>query len=210
MVDRRPTRRQVVGALGSAAIFGSGTAVASGDDRTDAVLDLERDATYPRCLYKRSDDGEWYPALPINVHVRAAESESALERVVRSFSGLDGLEWTSFLPDATARAWDDDQRDLVPPDRSVRRLRFGDEWNHVHCWDVDDERVAIHAHLDVLDLSASHFHRGDYYGEAAREVADLLTADGWQERRPHHIEYGVDDERLERWGETGDLLLVDD
>ena len=194
--------------LGSAAAVG-GAAVASAETNpADAVVDEEREADYPRCLYKPDDDGEWYPALPINVHARASGPESALDAITDGFTGLDNLEWTQIFPDSTAKAWDDDDGTFVPPDRSYRRPRLGDEWNHVHLWAVDDDRVALHAHLDVLDLTASHFHRGDHYDDAAEEVADHLREAGWRERADHEIEYGVDDDRRKSWGETGDTKLV--
>lgn len=112
------------------------------------------------------------------------------------------------LPDATAKAWDAADESFVPPDYSYRRPRLGDEWNHVHIRGVDDDRVAIHAHLDVVDLTASHLHRGDHYGAAAEEVADHLREAGWDRERPYEIDYGVADDRLEGWGETGDAKLV--
>ncbi|MDQ2052771.1 hypothetical protein RBH26_20215 [Natronolimnohabitans sp. A-GB9] len=209
-MDRRPTRRQTIAGVGSVVAVGA-TGVASGSERpVDAVVgaDREGDGDYPRCLYKPDDDGEWTAALPINVHVRASGDEPALERVEDAFSGLDTLEWTPAFPDATAKAWDAEEDAFVPPDASYRRPRLGDEWNHVHVWGVDDDRVAIHAHLDVIDLTASHFHRGDHYDEAADEVTDHLREAGWEERTPYDIDYDVTDDRLERWGETGDTKLV--
>lgn len=207
-MDRNPTRRQTIVGIGSAVAIGAASASASAQP-TDAVVDADRDGEndYPLCLYKPNDNGEWHPALPINVHARADGSESALEAVENGFTGLGNLEWTPALPDATAKAWDPEAAELVPPEASYRRPKAGDEWDHVHVWRVDDDRAAIHAHLDVFDLTASHFHRGAQYGEAAADVVAHLTGEGWTERTPYDIDYGVEDARLERWGETGDAKL---
>ncbi|MFU8866866.1 hypothetical protein [Natronococcus sp.] len=59
----------------------------------------------------------------------------------------------------------------------------------------------------MLDLTASHFHRGAQYGEAAADVTAHLTGEGWTERTPYHIDDGVEDARLERWDGTGDAKL---
>lgn len=186
-----------------------GAGLASGSEEpTDAVVDVDRDGDYPRCLYKPNDEGEWHPTLPINIHAHVPGSTSALAAVEDGFSGLSNLEWTRVFPDSTAKAWDREGETLVPPDHSFRRPRLDDGWNHVHVWGVDEDRAAIHAHLDVVDLTASHFHRGDRYGDAAGNVAAHLTADGWGERTPYSIDYGVDEDRLESWGETGDAKLV--
>lgn len=208
-MDRTPTRRQTIAAIGSAVAVSTAASASASAQPTDAVVDADRDGEddYPLCLYKPDDDGEWQPALPINVHARADGSKPAFEAVEDGFTGLGNLEWTPALPDATAKAWDPEAEELVPPDASYRRPRLGDEWDHVHVWRVDDDRAAIHAHLDVLDLTASHFHRGDHYGEAAVDVVAHLTGEGWSERTPYDIDYGVEDARLERWGETGDVKL---
>ncbi|ELY61207.1 hypothetical protein [Natronolimnohabitans innermongolicus] len=206
----RLTRRQAIAGAGGALAVGTATGVAAGNEEpVDAVVEADRNGEhdYPRCLYKPNDDGEWRPLLPINVHARASGESSALEAVDDAFSGLGALEWTPVFPDATAKAWDPDEDALVAPDYSYRRPRLGDEWNHVHIWGVDDDRVAIHAHLDVIDLAASHFHRGDHYGDAADEVVDHLLDEGWTAETPYEIDYGVDDDRLERWVETGDAKL---
>lgn len=206
-VDRTPTRRQAIAGIGSTVVVGA-TSTSADTGPTDVVIDADREGEdYPRCLYKPDDDGEWYPALPINVHAHASGAEAALEAVEDGFTGLGNLEWTPALPDATAKAWDPGAEELVPPDASYRRPKAGDEWDHVHVWRVDDDRVAIHAHLDVFDLTASHFHRGARYGEAAADVAAHLTGEGWTERTPYDIDYGVEDARLEGWGETGDAKL---
>ncbi|MXV64025.1 hypothetical protein GS429_18540 [Natronorubrum sp. JWXQ-INN-674] len=204
------TRRQAIKGIGSTIAVASGASLASASETpADAVVDADRDddADYPRCLYKPDEDGEWNPVLPINIHAPAPGAESALAAVENDFSGLGNLEWTRVFPDSTAKAWDSEREALVAPDYSFRRPRLGDEWNHIHIWGVDENRVGIHAHLDVIDLTASHFHRGDHYGDAAREVTDHLTGDGWRERRPYSIDYGVEPERLKRWGETGDVKL---
>ena len=205
------TRRETLVAAGSAVAVGATAGLAGAEETpADAVVDLERDgdADYPRCLYKPDSDGEWNPLMPINVHARDASDRAALATVEDAFSGLDNLEWTRAFPDDTARAWDREDEALVPPDHSFRRPRLGDEWNHVHIWAVDEDRVAIHAHLDVVDLSASHFHRGARYGDAAAEVAAHLTDDGWERETPYSIEYGVSDDRREKWGDTGAVKLV--
>lgn len=207
---RELSRRQAIKDVGRTIAVTGGTGLVSASETpADAVVDADRDGDggYPRCLYKPNDDGEWNPVLPINIHARVSGSQSALDAVEDGFSGLSNLEWTRVFPDSTAKAWDGERDELVAPDHSFRRPRLGDEWNHVHIWAVDENRVAMHAHLDVIDLSASHFHRGDHYGDAAEEVANHLTADGWQEHTPYSIDYGVDDDRLERWGETGDRKL---
>lgn len=207
---RTLTRRRAIAGLGSAAAVGSAASVASASERPeDAVVDVDRngDTDYPRCLYKPDDDGEWNPVMPINVHARASGDASAVDAIEDGFSGLSNLEWTRVFPDATARAWDGEEEALVPPDHSFRRPRLGDEWNHVHVWAVDENRAAIHAHLDVIDLTDSHFHRGDHYGDAAGELTAHLRGDDWDERTPYSIDYGVSDGRREAWGETGDVKL---
>lgn len=206
----RLTRREAItGTAGIvAAAGGASVASAGGDQPTDAVVDADREGTYPKCVYKPTEDGTWDVALPINVHARVSDEQHALDAVTDAFTGFDNLRWTRVFPDSTAKAWDRSTDELVAPDRSFRRLRLGDEWDHIHIWAVDGDRVAIHAHLDVLDLTASHFHRGDKYDEAAREVADQLRDDGWTEQTDYNIDYGVDDDRLDRWGETGDAKLT--
>jgi hypothetical protein len=208
-VDRKPTRRQTIAGIGSAVAVGTAASASASAQPTDAVVDADREAEndYPLCLYKPNDNGEWHPALPINVHARADGSESALEAVEDGFTGLGNLEWTPAFPDATAKAWDPETEELVPPEASYRRPKAGDEWDHVHVWRVDNDRAAIHAHLDVFDLTSSHFHRGAQYDEAAADVVAHLTGEGWSERTPYDIDYGVEDARLERWGETGDAKL---
>ena len=206
-----PTRREAIVTVGTALAVGGGPTLAGASESpADAVVDLERDGDtdYPRCLYKPNDEGEWNPVLPINVHARDASDGAALATVEDGFSGLGNLEWTRFFPDATARAWDGEEETLVPPDHSFRRPRLGDGWNHVHVWAVDDDRVAIHAHLDVVDLTASHFHRGARYDDATDEVAEQLAGEGWRTETPYSIDYGVSDDRRDRWGDTGDVKLV--
>lgn len=195
--------------MGSAVAVGTAASTTASAAPADAVVDADREDEdgYPRCLYKPNDDDEWHPALPINLHARADGSASALEAVEDAFTGLGNLEWTPVFPDATAKAWDPDAEELVSPDASYRRPQLSDGWEHVHVWRVDDDRAAIHAHLDVFDPTSSHFHRGDRYGEAAAAIASYLTGEGWSERTPYEIDYGVEDDRLERWGETGDAKL---
>ncbi|QSW98364.1 hypothetical protein [Haloterrigena alkaliphila] len=203
------TRREAMAGIGSAVAVGASAGLAGAQESpAEAVVDADREGDYPRCLYKPDGDGEWNPVLPINVHARDSSDGAALATVEDAFAGFSNLEWTRVFPDATARAWDRERERLVPPDYSVRRPRLGDEWTHVHVWDVDDDRVAIHAHLDVFDPSSSHFHRGDHYGDAARAVADHLGDEGWTVERDYSIEYGVGEDRLERWGDTGDLKLT--
>ncbi|NUC72976.1 hypothetical protein HTZ84_11755 [Haloterrigena sp. SYSU A558-1] len=205
------TRREAVAGIGGAVAVGSAAGPASASDSpADAVVDLERDgdADYPRCLYKPDSDDEWNPVLPINIHAQDSSDGAALSTVEDGFTGFGNLEWTRVFPDATARAWDGERGELVRPDHSFRRPRLGDAWNHVHIWAVDEDRVAIHAHLDVVDVTASHFHRGDRYGDAAAEAAAHLAGEGWETETPYSIEYGVEDDRLERWGDTGDVKLI--
>lgn len=207
---RELTRRRAIAGLGSAlAVGGSAGAAGASEQPEDAVVDIDRngDAGYPRCLYKPDADGGWNPVMPINVHARSTGDASAVNAIEDGFSGLSNLEWTRVFPDATAKAWDADEEALVPPDHSFRRPRLGDEWNHVHVWAVDEDRAAIHAHLDVVDLTSAHFHRGDHYDDAAEEVANHLSGDGWSQRTPYSIDYGVSDGRREAWGETGDVKL---
>lgn len=206
---RQLSRRQAIAGVVGAASIGTGASVAGADadPALDAVLDADRDAAYPRCVYKPTDDGGWDVALPVNVHARATGDRSALAAVEDAFTGLGNVRWTPVFPDSTAKAWDRREETLVGPDRSYRRPRLGDGWAHVLVWAIDDRRVAIHAHLDVLDLAASHFHRGDHYDDAARRVTKAMVEDGWRERSPYEIEYGVDDDRLERWGATGDAKV---
>ena len=207
---RDPTRRGVIAGFGSALVVGGSASVAGASERPeDAVVDIDRndDADYPRCLYKPDADGEWNPVMPINVNARATGDVSATDAIEDGFSGLSNLEWTRVFPDATAKAWDADEEALVPPDHSFRRPRLGDGWNHIHVWAVDENRAAIHAHLDVVDLTSTHLHRGDHYDDAADEVVDHLSGDGWDRRTPYSIDYGVSDGRREAWGETGDSKL---
>ncbi|MFP8953880.1 hypothetical protein ACLI4Z_13070 [Natrialbaceae archaeon A-arb3/5] len=187
---------------------GASTVGADRKSATDAVIDADLDATYPRCVYKPNDDGERDVALPINMHARVPGAKTAESVVSDAFTGLSNVRWTRIFPDSTAKAWDREEESLVAPTHSFRRPRLGDEWVHAHIWTVDEDRAAIHAHLDVLDLTASHFHRGEYYGDAARQVTEQLLADGWQEHTPYSIDYGLDDAQLEQWGETGDVKVA--
>ena len=203
---RRLTRREAIAGFGSAVAFGAGASTVGGD-RPDEIVERELDGDYPRCVYKRDDDGDWRVSMPINVRVRVPGGRSALAVVEEEFRGLSNLEWTRRLPDSPTRAWDDRREELVEPALSVRRPRLGDEWNHVHVWPIDADRAAVHAHLDVLDLTASHFHRGDRYRDAAAAVSDHFATDRWRRVSPYSIDYGVDSSRLERWGPTGDRKL---
>lgn len=207
---RQLTRRRVLeGAAGALTVAG-GTGIGRADSGSlsDEGIGPDHDGEYPRRVYAPDDDGELEVALPINVHAHAAGATAAGSAVADAFTGWGNLRWTRVFPDSATRAWDSDAEAFVPPDRSFRYPRLGDEWTHVHVWDVDEDRAAIHAHLDVLDLTASHFHRGDHYGDAARHVTAQLRGEGWEERTPYSIDYGVDDDRRERWGETGDAKVV--
>lgn len=211
IVARTLTRRQaIVGAASSLAGAG-GAGAADGEPLPDstqdaaAVVDADRETDYPRCVYA-PEDGTWTVAMPVNIHARVPDDAGtdALAAVTDAFTGGSALRWTSALPDSKVAAWDRDADELVAPDFSVRRPRLGDEWAHVHVWAVDERRAAIHAHRDVFDLTASHFHRGAQYGAAARDALSQLRENGWRSRDAYSIEYGVDDDRLERWGDTGD------
>ncbi|SDQ35308.1 hypothetical protein [Natronobacterium texcoconense] len=202
---RELTRRQAIAGIGTTVAL-SGTATTVSGETTDAVVETGFETEYPKCVYKMSE-GEWNVSMPINVHVRVPGDTLALAAVEDEFTGLSDLEWTRLLPDSPTRAWDERDEKLIAPSLSFRRPRLGDEWPHVHVWEVDADRVALHAHLDVLDFGSSHLHRGDYYREAVERVDDQFTADGWERDDSHDIEYGVDPERLEGWGETGDLKL---
>lgn len=219
-MTRELTRREAVAGIGSAVAFGVGASTTSGapdadadaDPDTDADIieaDLEAENDYRKCVYKRTDDdGEWGVSMPINVHVRVPGDRPALAAVEAEFGCLSGLEWTQLFPDSPARAWDAERAELVGPALSVRRPRLGDEWNHVYGWPVDADRVAMHAHLDVLDFSSSHLHRGDYYRDAAREVSEQFTGSRWDRVEPDDIDYGVESSRLEHWEATGDRKLA--
>ncbi|RKD95134.1 hypothetical protein [Halopiger aswanensis] len=206
---RTLTRRQaIVGVAGSAVGAGRASA-ADGEPLPEStrasVVDADRETDYPRCVYAL-EDGTWTVAMPVNVHARVPDDvgRDALAAVADAFTGASALRWTSALPDSRVAAWDRDADELVAPDLSVRRPRLGDEWAHVHVWAVDETRAAIHAHRDVFDLAASHFHRGAQYGAAARDALAQLRENGWRNRDTYSIEYGVAEDRLERWGETGD------
>ena len=141
--------------------------------------------------------------MPVNVHAHAPGERRALAEVKERFTAPSGWRWTQFFPDSTARAWDGATGELVDPDYSVRRPRLDDGWNHVHAWELDADRVAIHAHLDVLDPEAKYLHSGDDYHVATRQVRDLFTAGDWTATTPFDIEYG----READWDETGDTEL---
>ncbi|NGM69928.1 hypothetical protein G6M89_13055 [Natronolimnobius sp. AArcel1] len=218
-MGRDVTRRETLVGIGSAVAVGASTRPARAETVTEAdasdIVEHDLETEYPTCVYKRDDDGEWRVSMPINVRVRVPGDQPALAAVEAEFTGVTNLEWTQLLPDSPTRAWDDRREELVKPALSVRRPRLGDGWAHVHVWPVDAERAAIHAHLDVFDLSSSYFHRGDDYDEAARAVSRQFTDEGtaslnpadWDLQTPYSIDYGVEDERLERWGETGDRKL---
>ncbi|EMA39707.1 hypothetical protein [Halobiforma nitratireducens] len=205
------TRRQAIASIGGtmtlSATGASATATAEPDGiEAESIVETDLEATYPKCVYKRDDD-EWGVSMPINVHAVVPGEKRAIAVVEDQFTGLTNLEWTPVFPDSATRAWDDGAAELVRPALSIRRPRLGDEWVHVHAWPVDANRVAIHAHLDVFDVTASHLHRGDYYGDAAEGVAAQFSSDDWTSDTSHEIEYGVDSERADRWGETGDTKI---
>ena len=129
---------------------GTETTGRTGDRPPVAEEAFETD--YPRCVYQPDDgDGGWTVTMPINIHVTVPGERRALAAVEAEFTGLESVRWIRIFPDATIRAWDRDRKRLVAPDYSIRRPRLGDEWTHVHVWELDADRVAIHAHLDVVD-----------------------------------------------------------
>ncbi|AEH38771.1 hypothetical protein [Halopiger xanaduensis] len=204
----RLTRRQAIVGAGSSL---AGVGVADGEPLPDsepdaaAVADADRETDYPRCVYMVKD-GAWTVAMPVNVHARVPDDAGVdpLAAVTDAFTGGSALRWTSALPDSKVAAWDRNAGELVAPDFSVRRPRLGDGWAHVHVWAVDDARAAIHAHRDVFDPAAAYFHSGAQYGAAARDALAQLRENGWRSRDAYSIEYGVTEDRLEQWGETGD------
>lgn len=171
-----------------------------------AVRATDRETDYPRCVYQPDGDGSWHVTMPIAIHAVVPGERRALTVIEDAFTGLENPRWTPVFPDTTTGAWDPTVESLVPPDYSVRRPRLGERWTHVHAWEVDGDRVAVHAHLDVIDREYDYFHRGDHYDVAARQVREQLSSD-WRRETPYSIEYGVDEEKRADWGETGDTKL---
>lgn len=207
---RQLTRRQTIKATASTLAVAGGASSASADDDppTGAVIDEGHSADYPRYGYQRTNDGEWAVAEPINIHARVPGERAALSVVTDSFTGVSNIDWTRVFPDLPTKAWDQDEQALVTPDYSFRRPQMGDKWVHVHIWEVDEDRIAIHAHRDVIALTASHFHGSDHYDKAARTVTDQFLTHGWQEQTPYTINYDLDDEHRDQWGETGDVKVM--
>ncbi|QCW03990.1 hypothetical protein [Natrinema pallidum] len=170
-------------------------------------LETERERAYPHCVYQPDGDGGWSVTMPINMHVTAPGEQRALAAIDAELVGLENPRWTRVLPDAPIAAWDSDDDQLVAPDRSVRRPRLGDAWTHVHVWELDADRVALHAHLDVIDLEYAYLHRGDGYHVATRRVREHLSGDNWRRETPYRIEYGIEAETRADWGPTGDTKL---
>lgn len=195
------TRRRALRGVGSALVVTAGTASARRDAAPAGISAGDRESEFPKYVYQPGEGDRWRAALPINVRVRAPGSRRALAGVRERFTGASGWRWTQFFPYSTARAWDGAAGELTPPDYSVRRPRPGDGWNHVHAWELDRDRVAMHAHLDVVDVDAEYLHSADDYRVATRQVRELFTSGGWT-ATPLSVEY---DER--DWGETGDTEL---
>ncbi|MCU4743609.1 hypothetical protein OB955_19540 [Halobacteria archaeon AArc-m2/3/4] len=124
-MTRELTRREAITGTASVLAIGGSASLASADTDgpADAVLDVEHDAEYPRCVYDRTDDGEWEVSMPINIHARVPGSKKALSVVEDAFTGLANVRWTCAFPDSTAKAWDRDEEALVAPDHSFRRPR---------------------------------------------------------------------------------------
>lgn len=198
----------MIKATASTLAIAGGANSASADDEpptpTEAVIDDNHSADYPRYGYQLTNDEEWAVAEPINIHAQVPGERAALSVVTDTFTGVSNIDWTRVFPDLPTKAWDQDQQALVTPDYSFRRPQMGDEWVHVHIWEVDEDRAAIHAHLDMVAFTASYFHRSDHYDKAAHIVTDQFLTQGWQEQIPYSINYDIDDEHREQWGATGD------
>lgn len=166
-----------------------------------------RETEFPSCVYQPDDEGRWTVTMPINMHVAVPGDRDAVAAIEAEFAGLENPRWTQVFPDTAVRAWDTDSQALVAPDYSVRRPRLGDEWTHVHAWRVDADRVAVHAHLDVLDREFEYYHRGDHYEAATRRVRSHLSGTEWRRETPYSIDYRTDAETRTAWGETGDTKL---
>ncbi|AFO58337.1 MULTISPECIES: hypothetical protein [unclassified Natrinema] len=195
---------------------GSGVAGSERAERRESVTaglelppgpEAERECEYPNCVYQPDGDGDWSVTMPINMHVTAPGEQRALAAIDAELAGLENPRWTRVLPDAPTAAWDSDGGQLVAPDRSVRRPRLGDAWTHVHVWELDADRVALHAHLDVIDLEYAYLHRGDAYHAATRRVREHLSVSNWRRETPYRIEYDVEAARRADWGPTGDTKL---
>ncbi|WP_226481696.1 hypothetical protein [Natrinema amylolyticum] len=203
----RATRREAIAGIGTSLATVGGAGVVAGPADSASVPEADRETDYPRCVYQPDGDGGWDVTMPISTHVVVPGERRALAAIKAEFTGLENLRWTRAFPDAETAAWDSDGKELVAPDYSVRRPRLGDEWNHVHVWELDADRVAIHAHLDVVDLEYEYLHRGAHYDVAARQVREHLPANDWRRETSYSIEYGVDEEKRANWGATGDTKL---
>ncbi|QCS43163.1 hypothetical protein [Natrinema versiforme] len=202
----RATRREAIAGIGTALASTGGASVVTGAADPSSVPEADRESDFPRCVYQPDGDG-WAVTMPINMHVTVPGERAALAAIEDEFTGLENPRWTRVFPDSEAGAWDSDGEEFVASDVSVRRPRLGDEWNHVHVWEVDADRAAVHAHLDVIDLEYDYFHRGARYDAATREVRAHLAADDWRRETPYSIEYSVDEGKREDWGATGDTKL---
>ncbi|WP_255682020.1 hypothetical protein [Natrinema sp. SYSU A 869] len=203
----RPTRLETIVGIGTSVATVGETGVVAGPTDSAAVLETEWETDYPRCVYQPDGDGGWDVTMPITMHVAVPGEQRALTAIEAEFTGLENPRWTRVFPNAETVAWDSDSEELVAPNYSVRRPRLGDEWTHVHIWELDADQVAIHAHLDVIDLEYAYLHRGAHYDVATRQVREHLTANDWRRETPYSIEYGVDEEKRATWGPTGDTKL---
>lgn len=193
------TRRRALEGIGGALAVAGARRGRRPRSAPAGVSEADRTSEFPRYVYQRGEDGGWHPTMPVNLRAYATGGRAALDAVTERFSGPSGWRWTQFFPDATVRAW---IGELTAPDYSVRRPRLGDGWNHVHAWALGPDRVAIHAHLDVVDAGARYLHSGDDYHVAARQVRELFTDGDWT-ATPFSVEYGREGD----WGETGDTEL---